>query len=276
MNHRDIAALMAGMAPVVRGYLAKAVQPFIERMDALEKRESPKGEIGEPGKDGNNGAPGRDGADGKDGVDGAAGKDGEQGIPGVDGKDGRDGIDGKDGLPGADGKDGAPGLNGKDGADGLQGKDGPEGKEGAPGRDGRDGLPGAQGEKGVDGKDGRDGIDGKDGFGLDDFDVKSDDDGRTLVFSFQREGRDPIVRSIKTGIILDRGVWTDGPFEKGDGVTWAGSWFVARKDLPVGKPGESDDWRLAVKRGRNGKDGAPGAKGDPGKNGAPGRDGGWQ
>ena len=55
--------------------------------------------------------------------------------------------------------------------------------------------------------------------------------------------------------VIDRGVYRDTEaYAKGDGVTWGGSYFIAQKQAPEGKPGESDSWRLAVKRGRDGKD----------------------
>ena len=38
MNHRDIAVLMDGIAPVLRGYVEKAFEPIGARMVALEKR----------------------------------------------------------------------------------------------------------------------------------------------------------------------------------------------------------------------------------------------
>jgi collagen type III alpha len=246
MNQSDIAALMRGIAPAVRDIVAKGLDSLSDRIKALEERAPAKGEKGDPGKDGE---------------------------PGTVGADGVNGHDGKDGSPGQDGKDGLSGSDGKDGADGLEGKQGLEGKEGLAGRDGRDGLPGVQGEKGFDGKDGRDGIDGQDGFGLDDFDVRSDDDGRTLVFSFAREGREPVTRTIKTAIVLDRGVWRETSFEKGDSVTWAGSSFIAQRDTSD-KPETSDAWRLAVKRGRDGKEGRPGPQGEKGlkgDSGTPGR-----
>lgn len=57
-------------------------------------------------------------------------------------------------------------------------------------------------------------------------------------------------------VVIDKGVFREGAdYAKGDGVTWAGSFYIAQKDKPAGKPGESDDFRLAVKRGRDGKDG---------------------
>lgn len=52
--------------------------------------------------------------------------------------------------------------------------------------------------------------------------------------------------------IIDRGVFKEGsPYERGDAVTYGGSLWIAQKDDPEGKPGLSDDWRLAVRKGRD-------------------------
>lgn len=226
MNHRDLAALMAGLAPVIRDYVAdwaKGVREHVDdlfrgfgdRLAALESRAVQRGEKGDKGDDG---APGRDG------------------------------IDGKDGAPGLDGKDGAPGPQGEKGLDGLPGK------EGQSGRDGRDGLPGVQGEKGLDGKDGRDGIDG---FGFDDLTAVFDGE-RTVTLRFV-QGERVKEFPITFPIVLDRGVWREGnKYAKGDGVTFGGSFFIAKDDTAA-KPETDASWRLAVKRGRDGKDGKRGA-----------------
>lgn len=236
MRPSEKAALIETVGTFIADRLKSALAPVLERLAAVESKQPAPGEKGDAGE------PGKDGA------------------PGLDGKDGRDGEKGEKGDPG---------LPGDPGKEGLQGK------EGLPGRDGRDGLPGLQGEKGSDGKDGghgRDGIDGKDGFGLDDFDVKSDDDGRTLVFSFHREGGEPVIRQIKTAIVLDRGVWREGAFQKGDSVTWGGSAWIAQRDTSD-KPETSDAWRLSVKRGRDGKEGKQGPAGERGQSGEPGTPG---
>lgn len=55
--------------------------------------------------------------------------------------------------------------------------------------------------------------------------------------------------------LLDKGVFREGEsYERGDGVTFAGSWWIAQVDAPETKPGTSADWRLAVKKGRDGRD----------------------
>ncbi len=47
MNHRDIAVLMDGIAPVLRGYAEKAFGPIVTRLSALESRTVAAGEKGE-------------------------------------------------------------------------------------------------------------------------------------------------------------------------------------------------------------------------------------
>ena len=62
------------------------------------------------------------------------------------------------------------------------------------------------------------------------------------------------VHEIKTAIVLDAGVWREGTaYVAGDGVTMGGSFFIAQADTTA-KPGKSDEWRLAVKRGNDGRD----------------------
>jgi len=103
---------------------------------------------------------------------------------------------------------------------------------------------------------GQDGIDGKNGdlgLGFDDMEVNLHEDGRTVVLSF---ARGDVRKAFEIGfpVVLDRGVFKDGQtYEPGDGVTWAGSWWIAQEKTES-KPGTDPTWRLAVKRGRDGKD----------------------
>lgn len=100
----------------------------------------------------------------------------------------------------------------------------------------------------------KDGADGKNAVELEDFEIELSDDGRTVKMLLKR-GEEIIERSVKINAILDKGVFRDGEFyEKGDGVTYGGCFWIGQKDAPQGKPGESDDWRLAVKRGRDGRE----------------------
>lgn len=164
---------------------------------------------------------------------------------------------------------------------GLDGAPGPAGPEGKPGRDGQPGVPGrdgARGEKGADGVNGQDGVNGRDGtITIEDIEVLQLDE-RTLVFRNAKTGK-PLGREIKLYQILDQGVFVLGTtYQKGDGVTFGGSFWIAQRDTVNEKPedgGLTDAWRLSVKHGRDGTNGRPGPagpagpkgeKGDPGRN----------
>ncbi len=229
-----------------------------------------------------------------------AGADGNAGRDGIDGKDGASvSMDDvapvlaemveravaaipapKDGAAGAPGRDGEPG---KDGASvsmadvtpvlaamveravaelppPVKGEPGEPGQRGEPGRDGRDAsdIPML---KGFIGEEMRMQL----GQAMQSFAVTSPDDGRTLSFSFDVAG-ESVQREIKTSLVLDRGVWKSGPFAKGDGVSFGGSFFIAQLDTED-KPETSGAWRLAVKRGRDGRDGKNGEQGPVGPKG---------
>ena len=70
--------------------------------------------------------------------------------------------------------------------------------------------------------------------------------------------------------VIDRGVWRPearSSYLRGDAVSLQGSLWISRGDAPQGRPGTDDSgWRLAVKRGA---DGRTGPKGDKGEAGAP-------
>ncbi|CAN1721181.1 phage portal protein [Hyphomicrobium sp. 1Nfss2.1] len=156
---------------------------------------------------------------------------------------------------------------------------GPRGEDGAPGRDGKDadlndvlrcvheqvtsqvataikGLPVPK-----DGRDGRDGQtiqgppgrDGDDGLGFDDMNIEFDGE-RTITLAFVRGDRFKS-KSVTFPIVLDRGVHKPNQlYEPGDGVTCKGSYWIAKKPTTT-KPGDDTSaWRLAVRRGRDGKD----------------------
>jgi hypothetical protein len=101
----------------------------------------------------------------------------------------------------------------------------------------------------VHGKDGKNG----ETFTLDDFDILPDPDGRTFKFCFTR-GEEMHSFEFAFPVVLDRGVWKEGTYQHGDAVTWAGSLWIAQRDTDA-KPDVADSgWRLAVKKGRDGKD----------------------
>lgn len=106
-------------------------------------------------------------------------------------------------------------------------------------------LPGPKGEQGERGAD---------GMGFDDLEFSFDGE-RTLTARFRR-GEDVKEIHIRFPNVLDAGVYREGPdYVRGDGVTYAGCFWIAQKDLPQGKPDSGNgDWRLAVKKGRDGKD----------------------
>lgn len=59
----------------------------------------------------------------------------------------------------------------------------------------------------------------------------------------------------KLPALIDRGVWRgDGSYERGDCVTADGSLWIAREDNPNHEPGKGPQWRLAVTKGKNGRD----------------------
>lgn len=233
----DMGVLAEEIAAIVSEEVARGLAPLQQentalkaRINALEKRAPEKGEPGEAG---------RDGSDGKDGADG---------------RDGKDGVDGKDGI----GLPGEKGADGKDGADGRDGKDGAGIADLMIDRDHclvatfSDGRIKSLGRiVGADGKDGADGRDGADGLGPEDLGFQYDG-VRTLSFVFQRGD---VAKSfdVSLPIVIDRGVYREGQsYAKGDAVTWGGSLWIAQDDTSA-KP-DAGGWRLAVKRGRDGKD----------------------
>ncbi|EMZ5725013.1 TPA: hypothetical protein ACRNL1_000873 [Pseudomonas aeruginosa] len=96
--------------------------------------------------------------------------------------------------------------------------------------------------------------DGRDALPLESFDLALGDDGRTVTVKMQA-GDTVIEKSVKVPAIIDRGVFSaEKSYEQGDGTTYGGCYWIAQKDAPEGFPGGSTDWRLAVKKGRDGKD----------------------
>ena len=103
-------------------------------------------------------------------------------------------------------------------------------------------------------RDGEKGQDGRDGFGFDDMDACVLDDDRTIELSFRR-GEEEKCFTFKWPVPVDRGVYKAGEaYEHGDAVTWGGSLWIAQRQTDA-KPDTPDSgWRLAVKKGRDGKD----------------------
>lgn len=95
-------------------------------------------------------------------------------------------------------------------------------------------------------------VDGVDGFGFDDLTVEQSGE-RSFVLRFT-QGERTKEFAFELPVVIDRGVYKDGAtYKAGDGVTWAGSYWIAQKET-TSKPDSGDGFRLAVKRGRDGKD----------------------
>jgi hypothetical protein len=96
------------------------------------------------------------------------------------------------------------------------------------------------------------GADGTDGIPFDRFTVTLEDDERTLMVAGEI-GTRRVEWPLPLSHVLDRGVWEEmRTYRKGDGVTEAGSFFIAQADAPPGRPGTAESgWRLAVKRGKD-------------------------
>jgi hypothetical protein len=111
---------------------------------------------------------------------------------------------------------------------------------------------------------------GPDGLGFDDLQVVHDGE-RKITLRFVR-GDNVKEFSFDFPIVIDRGVWKEQSYAKGDGVTWGGQFYIAQRNTEATeKPLDgSSSWRLSIKKGRDGRDGKHGIDG---KNGAPGKDG---
>lgn len=104
-------------------------------------------------------------------------------------------------------------------------------------------------EKPKDGKDGKDGID------LKGFDILLGDDGRTVSLSLS-DGESTFEKTLKIPSVLDKGFYnSEKVYEKGDGVSYGGGFWISQSDENTDKPASgSASWRLAVKRGRDGRE----------------------
>jgi integrin beta 3 len=155
------------------------------------------------------------------------------------------------GPPGQTGPEGKAGASGARGERGEKGERGEIGKQGPPGLDGKNGERGAKGEPGRNATDLallQEQIEQRVERAIAAISVTTPDSGRTLRFCLGGE----LVREIKTALVLDAGVWKDSTtYAAGDGVTLGGSFFIAQAETAA-KPGQSNDWRLAVQRGKDG------------------------
>lgn len=294
MKHSEIIALAGEVAPVVRDLLDKSTSPLLTRIATLEKAlaDMPAPEAGRPGKDGVDADPAAVAelvmaslplpqtaediaAMVSAAVSEAVGalepaKDGEPGIPGVKGDPGEPGHPGAAGDPGPKGD---PGEKGVPGEKGDRGDPGERGEKGDPGADGV-GLAGAMidrdGELAITLTNGtvqklgpvlgKDGSPGRDGIGFDDMDFSHDGE-RGFTFKWTK-GERVVEKHFTIPVVLDRGVFTEKDYAPGDGVSWGGCFWIAQKETSE-RPGTGDGWRMAVKKGRDGKDGEVKAAPEP-------------
>lgn len=152
-------------------------------------------------------------------------------------------------TPGPEGKRGLAGEKGDNGERGEPGKVGPAG---LPGKDGLDGERGQKGEPGRNATDLTllfDRIDERIEQRFQIVTLTTPDGGRTMHWSVAGK-----VHEVKTAVMLDAGVWREGAaYVAGDAVSHGGSLFIAQAETTA-RPGKSDEWRLAVKRGNDGRD----------------------
>lgn len=91
-------------------------------------------------------------------------------------------------------------------------------------------------------------FDGRHGLGFDDMQAEWDGE-RTLTLRWVR-GEQAEEKAIRLPVMIYRGVWREGSYERGDTVTWGGSLWIAQEDTDE-KPETGKAWRLAAKRGRD-------------------------
>lgn len=244
-NMREQASVLA---LVVREHVGKVFGPLSARIKALEERAPIKG------IDGKDGANGKDGAsvtidDVRPLIDEhvrravAAIPAPAKGADGLNGKDGRDGKDGIDGKDGANGKDAAP-VSEAAIADSVAARFERRFSDLVLSweRQARDGIERAL-DKMPPPKDGRD---GKDAAPIESLEITQSERNVTIKLG-------NVERTIKLHTILDRGVWEQRAYETGDAVSYGGSLWIAQHDTEDA-PGTSKAWRLAVKKGRDGRD----------------------
>lgn len=256
--------------------------------------QGPQGEKGEPGPQGERGEKGDPGAAGEPfpeeraqelvaravaRVEESVARMVEAEVKGIEvvvpdpipGKDGRDGIDGKDGLNG---------LPGRDGQDGQDGRDGRDGVDGAPGRDALalEILPALDAQRSyprgtyaqhagglLRAVRATDPLDAKPlleecGWavvvrGIAGVDIVADADGRSFALAINYTDGSTTQKEFKLATMLYRGVYAESQdYDIGDTVTEDGQTWIAVQASKGARPGTCEAWKLAVRKGRNGKD----------------------
>lgn len=98
----------------------------------------------------------------------------------------------------------------------------------------------------------KDGKDGADGIGWDNMTVEHD--GKRTVTLKWVKGETEVSAPVVFPCNIDAGFYKEGTqYEQGDGVTFGGSYWIAQKATGAKPEVNSEDWRLAVRKGRDGK-----------------------
>jgi hypothetical protein len=249
--------------------------------------ESIKGDKGDQGERGEKGEPGLTikGEPGERGEKGMDGKDAdpvpvaqivkdvahivtedlrpvvEQRLSEIQGKDGKDGKDGDKGTDGRDGRDAKDGINGSDGRDALQidilpaineAKSYPRGTFAKY----RGGIVRALRNTDPLGEDGTIEQRGWEVIveGIHGISWTQSEDWRTLSVECGITSGAKSVSTFYFPVLIDKGVWKVGiEYTQGDVVSKDGMW-ICQSEKTSAQPGMSPDWRLSVKKPRDGKD----------------------
>lgn len=77
-------------------------------------------------------------------------------------------------------------------------------------------------------------------------------DERTFAVKSVSTSGAVVEKKIAMPVMIYRGIWREAEYQRGDTTTWAGSLWHCEKPTKE-KPGTGPDWRLAAKRGADGK-----------------------
>lgn len=81
------------------------------------------------------------------------------------------------------------------------------------------------------------------------------EDPRLFVIETTLSNGSITTKQFRIPVMIYRQIYRDGgEYERGDTVTWNGNLWICEVDATKAKPGTSEDWRLAVRSGRDGKD----------------------
>jgi len=238
--------------------IREAVAPLVKRIEQLEARAPERGLQGDPGKD-------AEPVDVAAVVDAAVSKlltsDRLETLADLKAAEAvakhletnpiPAGCDGKDGAPGPQGEPGEKGADGKDGADGIGLASALIDRAGELVVTLTNGTQKALGL--VVGKDGRDGADG---LSFEDFTGEYVAE-RGFVM---RANRGAVSREFVLPYMKHLGFWSEGKEVKaGESATHDGALWIAKRETTA-KPclENADDWILAARKGRDGKDGRNG------------------